>query len=154
MRAASEATVKAYRRLATGIAGVALVATGVAYPPAANAYDSWCDLIETHAPGIAIASEKVRGNYSPRDVDRLVDYYGKVIPQLNTVGYATFWYPNVWGSPDIRPQTRDLMVAMFDLQNTVIDGQPAASQVQTVDDAVAVLHGECAGKRGLPPRDN
>ncbi|MFD6196470.1 hypothetical protein ACFWE3_07155 [Mycobacteriaceae bacterium NPDC060252] len=127
---------------------------GIAYAPVASAYDSWCDLIETHAPGIAVASEKMRDNYSPRDVDRLVSYYGKVIPQLNTVGYATFWYPNVWGSPDIRPQTRDLMAAMFDLQDTVIDGRPAASQVQAVDDTIAALHSECAGQRGLPPRDS
>ncbi|WP_131831964.1 hypothetical protein [Mycobacteroides abscessus] len=154
MHAASEVTVRAYRRLATGIVGIALVTTGVAYAPVASAYDSWCDLVETHAPGIAIASEKMRSDYSPRDVDRLVDYFGKVIPQLNTVGYATFWYPNVWGSPDIRQQTRNLMDTMFDLQNTVIDGQPAAGQVQAVDDAIAILHGECAGKRGLPPRDN
>lgn len=145
---------KASGRLATGIVCVTLMTTGIAYAPEARAYDSWCDLIETHAPGIAIASERMRGAYTPRDVDRLVDYYGKVIPQLNTVGYATFWYPNVWGSPDIRPQTRDLMAAMFDLQSTVMDGRPAASQVQTVDDSIAVLHGECAGKRGLPPRDS
>lgn len=135
------------------VIAAALPAIGMSHAPVANAYDSWCDLIETHAPGIAIASEKMRGEYSPRDVDRLVSYYEKVIPQLNTVGYATFWYPNVWGSPDIRPQTRDLMAAMFDLQNTVIDRQPAASQVQTVDETIAVLHGECAGKRGLPPRE-
>ncbi|OAT68849.1 hypothetical protein AWB85_07685 [Mycobacteroides immunogenum] len=153
MRVAPEVTVSTCQRLTTGVAGLALVIAAVVCAPVASAYDSWCDLIETHSPGIAIASEKMRGDYSPRDVDRLVDYYGKVIPQLNTVGYATFWYPNVWGSPDIRPQTRDLMAAMFDLQSTVLDGAPAASQVQTVDDTIAVLHGECAGKRGLPPRD-
>ncbi|WP_131819649.1 hypothetical protein [Mycobacteroides abscessus] len=79
--------------------------------------------------------------------------YNRVIPLLNTVGFATFWYPNVWGSPDIRPDTRSLLAAMDNLQTAANNGEVSAAHVQAVDDAVATLHQKCDSKRGLPPRD-
>ncbi|SEA30939.1 hypothetical protein SAMN04488580_102319 [Mycobacterium sp. 283mftsu] len=132
---------------ATGVYG-ALVAGS----PAAHAYDSWCDLVETHAPRIAVVSEPLRTGNDQLATDRLNDFYTKVIPQLNTVASATFWYPNVWGSPDIRTDTRSLMNAMADLQDVANEYQPAAAQVAAVDDALARLHRQCEGHRGLPPR--
>lgn len=137
--------------LVSGIAA-GLITAAMVQAPTAWAYDSWCDLVETHGPGIAVASEKFRQDYRLRDVDRLNSYYDKVIPQLNSVAYATFWYPNVWGSPDIRADTRDLMGAMANLRDTVSEQRPAADEVQAVDDSLAVLHAQCDGKRGLPPR--
>ncbi|OHT79320.1 hypothetical protein BKG69_13080 [Mycobacteroides chelonae] len=136
----------------TAGAGLAVIAGALSYAPTARAYDSWCDLVETHAPHIALVSEPLRQDNDQRATDRLNDFYAKVIPQLNTVASATFWYPNVWGSPDIRADTRVLMDAMADLQSAANDHTPAAAQVQAVDGALAALHNQCAGKRGLPPR--
>lgn len=131
--------------------GLVAIAGALCYAPTAHAYDSWCDLVETHAPHIAMVSEPLRQDNDQRATDRLNDFYAKVIPQLNTVASATFWYPNVWGSPDIRFDTRVLMDAMADLQSVANDHTPAAAQVQAVDAALATLHNQCAGKRGLPP---
>jgi hypothetical protein len=131
---------------------LSVLVAGIPAPPAAHAYDSWCDLVETHAPRIALVSEPLRTGNDQLATDRLNDFYTKVIPQLNTVASATFWYPNVWGSPDIRSDTRTLMNAMADLQGVATDSQPAGAQVAAVDDALATLHRQCAGHRGLPPR--
>ncbi|MBB4852887.1 hypothetical protein HNP40_000253 [Mycobacteroides chelonae] len=118
--------------------------------PAARAYDSWCDIAETHGPRIALASEPLRDGRSQREVDRMNLLYNRVIPVLNTVGFATFWYPDVWGSPDIRPETRQLLAAMDALQTAANNDVPSAEQVQGVDEALAILHQKCKGKRGLP----
>lgn len=136
-----------YRLSATMTAGAAFF---LGFAPTAHSYESWCDLIETHAPRIAVVSEPLRVDPQPRDIDRLNLLYNRVIPQLNTVAFATFWYPNVWGSPDVRSDTRSLLTAMDDLQDLANDGQTAASAVQAVDDAIAVLHYQCDGHRGLP----
>jgi len=141
------------RRRRCVFAAVVLQVAALAYAPMAHAYDSWCDLFETHGARIALVSEQLRVSTDRQAVDRLNDFYGKVIPQLNTIASATFWFPNVWGSPDIRTDTRALMSAMRDLQEAANGQLPAASEVQAVDDALGVLHGECVGKRGLASRD-
>ncbi|MUL67115.1 hypothetical protein BOO86_21760 [Mycobacterium sp. CBMA 234] len=124
---------------------------GLGAAPPAHAYDSWCDLVETHSPRIALVSEPLREAPTQRNIDRLNVFYNRVIPQLNTVAFATFWYPDVWGSPDIRPDVHVLLGAMDDLQTTANDGTVTAAGVQRVDDAIGVLHQQCAGKRSLPP---
>ncbi|MUM20957.1 hypothetical protein FZI91_04480 [Mycobacterium sp. CBMA271] len=134
-------------------AAIACLIMGLAAAPDARAYDSWCDITESHGPPIALASEALRARPSQREVDRMNLLYNNVIPLLNTVGSATFWYPDVWGSPDIRPDTQRLLAAMDDLQTAANNGESSARQVQAVDDAVATLHQKCDGKRGLPPRE-
>lgn len=139
-----------HRCLSVAVAVAVLTVGGsLTDAPPANAYDSWCDLVETHTPRIALVSEPLRTGSSQRAVDRLNDFYAKVFPQLNTVASATFWYPNVWGSPDIRADTRVLMNAMSTLQNAANDHGSVAAQVQDVNDAIAVLHSQCARQRGL-----
>lgn len=129
---------------------IACLLVGLPTAPDARAYDSWCDITETYGPRIALTSEAVRTGSAQRDVDRLNLLYNRVIPLLNTVGFSTFWYPDVWGSPDIRPDTRTLLTAMDDLQTALNNGRASAAQVQAVDDAVAALHQKCDNKRGLP----
>ncbi|RIU10257.1 hypothetical protein [Mycobacteroides abscessus] len=124
---------------------------GVAPEPPAYAYESWCDLVEYHAPRIALVSEPLRTSYQQRDIDRLNLFYNRAIPQLNTVAFATFWYPNIWGSPDIRSDTRTLLAAMDNLQDLANDAQPTGGAVQDVDNALGSLHTQCNGNRGLPP---
>ncbi|GAA2434746.1 hypothetical protein GCM10009856_51810 [Mycolicibacterium llatzerense] len=130
----------------------AVTVAGLGTAPTAGAYDSWCDLVESHGARIALLAEPLRTNPGPMDIGRLNSYYNRVIPLLNTVGFATFWYPNVWGSPDIRSDTRDLLAGMHTLQDSANYGQPTADMVQDVDNAVAVLHSKCDGRVGLPPR--
>jgi len=120
--------------------------------PPADAYDSWCDLVESHGARIALLAEPLRANAGPMDISRLNSYYDRLTPLLNTVGYATFWYPDVWGSPDIRPDTRELLDRMHYLQDLANRGQGTGDAVQDVDNAVGVLHSKCDGKTGLPPR--
>lgn len=133
---------------AAGAVGLLLAALGGA--PAAHAYSSWCDLFEAHGARIAVVSEPLRSNPGPGDVDRLNSLYDNVTPQLNTVAEARFWYPNVYGSPDIRADMGNLVGAMRNLQDAANQREPAGAQVQAVDDAVGVLHQRCAGRRGLP----
>lgn len=133
---------------AAGALGLVTAALGCA--PAAHAYSSWCDLFEAHGARVAVVSEKLRTNPGPGDVERLNSLYDSVIPQLNTVARATFWYPNVYGSPDIRADMGSLVGAMHSLQDAANRQEPVDTQVQAVDDAVGVLHQRCAGKRGLP----
>lgn len=116
----------------------------------ATAYASWCDLFEAHGPRIAVISEPLRTNPGGAEVGRLNTLYENVIPQLNTVARATFWFPNVYGSPDIRADMGNLVGAMRDLQDAANAGVSTEAQVQAVDDAIGVLHQQCAGKRGLP----
>ncbi|SLG56201.1 hypothetical protein [Mycobacteroides abscessus] len=138
------------RVCASGVAG-AMVVVGVGSAPAARAYDSWCDLVETHGPRIAVLSNRLINSHEQWDIDRLNSFYDKVIPQLNTVGYAAFWNPNVWGSPDIRPDTRDLLGAMHNLQDSANQGQHTDDDVLDVQSTLVVIHTKCDGKRGLPP---
>ncbi|MDO3218038.1 Uncharacterised protein [Mycobacteroides abscessus subsp. abscessus] len=126
--------------------------SGIAPAPVAYAYESWCDLVEYHAPRIALVSEPLRTSHEQRDIDRLNLFYNRAIPQLNTVAFATFWYPNIWGSPDIRSDTRALLAAMDSLQDLANDAQPTEGAVQDVDNALGSLHKQCDGHRGLPPR--
>lgn len=137
-----------YLLSAAGAAGLAVGA--LAAGPTANAYSSWCDLFETHGPRIAVISEPLRTTASGADIGRLNSFYDNVIPVLNTVVFATFWYPNVYGSPDIRADMGNLVGAMHALQDAANAGDPTSAQVQAVDDAIGVLHQQCAGKRGLP----
>lgn len=132
------------------VAGGSTLGLGAA--PPAHAYDSWCHLTEAYTPRVALVSEPLRGNHNQRDIDRLNVYYNKVIPQLSTVAWATFWYPNVWGSPDIREDTKTLLASMDNLQDLANDGTPTPEAVQQVDDAVAVIHNQCEGHTELPPR--
>ncbi|WP_418002832.1 hypothetical protein ACNO8X_22810 [Mycobacterium sp. PDNC021] len=120
--------------------------------PDARAYESWCDIAESHGPRIALISEPLRTNPSQRDVDRMNMLYNRVIPLLKTAGFASFWHPDVWGSPDIRPEIRTLLAAMDDLQTAANNEAASAAQVQAVDDVVADLNQKCDGKRGLPSR--
>lgn len=140
------------RHLAPAIS-IGLALCSLSWAPVASAYSSWCDLVEAHSLRIALVSEPLRANPGQLDVDRLNSFYDKVIPQLDTVAHAAVWYPQIWGSPDIRSNTQDLIGAMFALEGTANDGEPAATEVQAVDDTLGVLHQQCDGKRGLPPRD-
>lgn len=140
-------------RVAPAISVAALMAAGFGCAPYAYAYDSWCDLMEAHTPRVALISEPLRINPGDLDVARADNVYNRTIPLFNTVAFATFWYPNVWGSPDIRGDARVLVDAMHNLQNTADRGQATAGDVQAVDDAIAAIHAQCDGKTGLPPRD-
>lgn len=133
-----------------GASVVGLAACTLWSAPAVGAYASWCDLFETHAPRIVLISEPLRTNPGGADVGRLNSFYGNVIPQLDTVALATFWFPNSYGSPDIRPEMQNLVDAMRDLQDGANRGEPTHARVQAVDDAIGVLHQKCAGRRGLP----
>lgn len=135
----------------TTLFGAMTIASMGSAPPA-GAYDSWCDVVESHGARIALVAEPLRANAGPMDIARLNNYYDRLTPLLNTVGYATFWYPDVWGSPDIRSDTRDLLARMHSLQDLANQGQATGGAVQEVDNAVGVLHSKCDGKTGLPPR--
>ncbi|MGV0625548.1 hypothetical protein [Mycolicibacter minnesotensis] len=130
-----------------GVAGVAFLAAA----PCAHAYSSWCDVFETHGARVAVVTEPLRGNPGPSEIGRLNSLYDNVIPVFGTVAYATFWYPDVWGSPDIRPEMTGLIGAMRDLQGAANAGQPTGAEVQAVDDRIGELHRQCVGKRELPP---
>lgn len=132
------------------MAAAGLAAGALSAGPTAGAYASWCDLFESHGPRIAVMSEPLRTDPSGGNVGRLNSLYDNVIPQLNTVARATFWFPNGYGSPDIRADMGNLVGAMRELQDAANTGAPAPAQVQAVDDAIGVLHQKCAGKRGLP----
>lgn len=141
------------RSFCLAVGSLALAIAGLGAAPTAGAYASWCDIVESHGARIVLLSEPLRSNPSPMDIGRLNSYYNRVIPLLVTVGEATFWYPNVWGSPDIRSDTGDLLNGMHTLQDSANYGQPTGDMVQSVDNSVAVLHAKCEGHVGLPRRD-
>jgi len=85
---------------------------GLSCTPPAHAHKSWCDLVEAHITKVALLAEPMRTNATEADVARLSSVYDRAVPAFNTVGYATFWHPNVCGSPDIRGDTRVLIDAM------------------------------------------
>lgn len=139
-----------YHPSVIGAIAVGLAAGTLWGVPPAGAYSSWCDLFEAHGSRIALISEPLRTNPDGGNIGRLNSYYDNVIPQLNTVALARFWYPNVYGSPDIRADMGNLVGAMRGLQDAANQGEPTAERVQAVDDVIGVLHQKCVGKRGLP----
>lgn len=145
-----EATYRTYRYLISAASVFGLATVALCSAPAATAYSSWCDLFEAHGARIAVVSEPLRINPGSGDVGRLNSLYENVIPQLNTVAFARFWFPNVYGSPDIRADMGNLVGAMRALQDAANHGEPTDAQVQAVDDAIGLLHHRCTDRRGLP----
>ena len=139
------------RATVIGAAGLTTIGFGAA--PTAYAYESWCDLVEVHSPKVALISEPLRTDPNPVYANRLNSVYDRVIPQLQTVAQPRVWFPVFWGTPDIRADTQELIGAMRNLQDAANDGRATPADVQGVDDAIAVIHSECDGRRGLPPHN-